>query len=80
MLLNKNKSCAMPINDGKHIEAILFQAYNFGIHQEVQSYVTSELVKNPVPHHQAKAFLYERAFKKAYLEKYGEEFKDVIVY
>ncbi len=70
----------MPINDGKHIEAILFEAYNFGIHQEVQNYVTAELVKNPLPNYQAKAFLYERGFKKAYLEKYGEEYKDFITY
>lgn len=70
----------MPINDGKHIEAILFQAYNDGIHQEVQNYVTNELVKNPLPPHQPKAFLYEKAFKKFYFEKYGEEFKDFIVY
>lgn len=70
----------MPINDGKHIEAILFQAYNHGFHKDVQDFVTAELIKNPLPYHQPKAFLYEKAFKKAYLEKYGEEFKDFITY
>lgn len=80
MLLNKNKKCEMLGNDGKQIEAILFKAYDFGIHKEVQTYVTNELVKNPLPSHQDKAFLYERAFKKFYLDKYGEEFKDFIVY
>jgi len=66
--------------DGKHIEAILFEAYGYGIHQEVSLNVAKYLVTHDVSAILPRAHLYEAALKQEYFKKYGTEFNDIIIY
>ena len=66
--------------DGKHIEAILFEAYNYGIHQEVTINVTKYLATHDLAPTLPRAHLYEEAFREEYFKRFKIEFKDIIIY
>ena len=66
--------------DGKHIEAILFEAYSYGIHQEVTINVTKYLMTHDLAPTLPRAHLYEKAFREEYLKKYGIEYHGIIIY
>ena len=67
-------------SDGKQIEAILFEAYNCGIHQEVSISVAKYLASHDISPHLPKAHLYENAFKQEYFKKFNNEFIGIITY
>lgn len=66
--------------DGKHIEAILFVAYEYGIHQEVSISVTKYLATHNLSPHSPRAYVYENAFNQEYFKKFGIEYHDTIIY